>query len=73
MNRLEILEEVYGYYILEGEEYMTKEKLYDMVLDDFIHGDIYEPQSMIKSLIMLLDSEEVEKFAQMYEYEEKAQ
>lgn len=49
---------------------MTKEKLYDMVLDDFVHGDIYEPQSMIKDLIMLLDPEAVEKFAQMYEYDE---
>jgi hypothetical protein len=48
--------------MVEGEELMTKEKLYDMVLDDFIHGDIYEPQSMIKDLIMLLDSEAVEKF-----------
>lgn len=48
---------------------MTKEKLYDMVLDDFVHGDIYEPQSMIKDLIMLLDPEAVEKFAQMYEYD----
>jgi len=27
---------------------MTKEKLYDMVLDDWVNGDIYEPQSMIK-------------------------
>jgi len=50
---------------------MTKEKLYDMVLDDWVNGDIYEPQSMIKDLIMLLEPEAVEKFAQQYEYSEE--
>jgi hypothetical protein len=50
---------------------ITKEKLYDMFLDDWVNGDIYEPQSMIKDLIMLLEPEAVEKFAQMYEYDEE--
>lgn len=49
---------------------MTKEKLYDMVLDDFIHGDIYEPQTMIKDLIMLLEPDAVEEFARMWGYYE---
>lgn len=48
---------------------MTNEKLWDMVLDDYINGDIYEPQSMIKDLIMLLPQDAVDRFAQMYEYD----
>lgn len=47
---------------------MTKEELYDMVLDDMVHGDIYEPSSMIKDLIELLTPEAVEEFALQWGY-----
>lgn len=47
---------------------MTNEELYDAVLYDFVHGDIYEPQAMIKDLIMLLSPEAVREFAQMWSY-----
>ena len=49
---------------------MTNEQLYSMILEDFISGDIYEPQLMIKDLVMLLDQAAVDKFAQDYQYEE---
>ena len=51
---------------------MTKDKLYDMVLDDWVHGDIYEPLSLIKDLIQLLEPEAVQKFAQLYQYDQEA-
>lgn len=47
---------------------MTKEELYDMILDDMVHGDIYEPNSMIKDLIALLTPEAVEEFARQWGY-----
>ena len=49
---------------------MTKEQLYDMVLDEFINGDIYEPRTMIKDLIMLLEPEALKEFAWMWGYDE---
>lgn len=54
--------------ISKEDKSMTNQELYDQVLDDFVHGDIYEPQSMIRDLIMLLDPEAVERFAELYEY-----
>ena len=47
---------------------MTKEKLWNMVLDDYLNGGIYEPNTMIKDLITLLEPEAVEEFARMWGY-----
>ena len=47
---------------------MTNAELYDMVLDDMVHGDIYEPNTMIKDLIALLTPEAVDEFARQLGY-----
>lgn len=47
---------------------MNKEELYEMILEDMVHGDIYEPNSMIKGLIALLTPEAVEEFARQWGY-----
>lgn len=39
-----------------------------MVLNDMVHGDIYEPNTMIMDLIALLTPEAVEEFALMWGY-----
>lgn len=49
---------------------MTNDQLYSMILEDFISGDIYDPQAMIKDLVMLLDQTAVDKFAEDYQFEE---
>ena len=47
---------------------MTKEELLDMVIDDMVNGDIYEPNTIIKDLIALLTPEAVEEFAHLWGY-----
>lgn len=47
---------------------MTNAELYDMVIDDMVHGDIYEPKMMIKDLIALLTPEAVDEFARQWGY-----
>lgn len=47
---------------------MTNEELYDLILDDIVHGDIYEPNTMIKDLVALLPPEAVEEFARQWGY-----
>lgn len=47
---------------------ITNKELYDMVFDDMVNGDIYEPNTMIKDLIELLTPEAVEEFARQWGY-----
>lgn len=46
---------------------MTVEELYNKVLDDFHHGNVSELR-LIKDLIMLLEPEALQKFAEMWGY-----
>lgn len=49
---------------------MTKEELYDEVLEDFVNGNIYDHRLMIKDLILLLTPEAVAEFAHRWDYGE---